>query len=291
MSEIKLIALDLDGTLLDSEKRLPPRNRRALERAAAAGIEIVPATGRFFRGIPEEVRSLPFLHYSLTINGAEVWDIRADRSVYSSDIPLDLALEVFEYLDSLPVIYDCYQDGWGWITESMRDRAEDYIDYAPSLDMLRRLRSPVPELKRWLRERGKGVQKLQLFTRDRAFRDGLLQSLPPRFPELSFTDSLPNNLEINSAAANKGDALLALGCYLGLGAEQLMAFGDGLNDRTMLLAAGIGVAMGNAHPELLRLADRVTDDCDHDGVAAAIEKELPELFTGGIISGQQFRRF
>ena len=274
MTDIRLIALDLDGTLLDSEKHLPPRNRAALEAAAAAGIEIVPATGRFYRGIPAEVRELPFLHYSLTINGAEVWDIRNDRSVYSSDIPLAQALEILEYLDTQPVIYDCYQDGWGWITEGMRDRMLDYIDYAPSLDMLRRLRSPVPELKAWLRERGKGVQKLQLFTLDAAFRDSLLRLLPARFPGLSCTSSLPNNLEINSAAANKGAALLALARYLGLERENLMAFGDGRNDSSMLQAAGLGVAMGNAHPEVKAIADRVTLDCDSAGVAAAMEAEL-----------------
>ncbi len=70
--DIHLIALDLDGTLLNSKKQLSPRNLAALTRAAELGIEIVPATGRFYGGMPDFIRALPFLHYALTINGAQV---------------------------------------------------------------------------------------------------------------------------------------------------------------------------------------------------------------------------
>ena len=276
MTDIKLIALDLDGTLLDSEKRLSPRSRAALFAAAEAGIEIVPATGRFCRGIPESVRALPFLRYAITINGAEVVEVRTGESLYTAEIPLPDALDVLSFLDTLPVIYDCYLGGWGYMTASMRDRAGDYIDYIHSLNMVRDLRSGVPELKAFLREQGKDVQKLQLFTRDIPLRDGLVHTLAERFPALVFTTSLPNNIEINTAAANKGDALLALAGRLGLTRAQTMAFGDGLNDTAMLRAAGCGVAMGNARPEVKAAADRVTADCDADGVAAVIEELLAE---------------
>ena len=274
MDNVKLIALDLDGTLLNSDKRLSERNRAALSAAAEAGIEIAPSTGRFYRGIPESVRALPFVRCAITINGAQVVDLRSGETIYTAEVPLDQALEFLAFLDTLPVIYDCYVNGWGYVTAWMRDRAEDYIDYVHSLNMLRELRSPVPELKAWLQEQGKGVQKLQLYTRDRAKREELLQTLAEKFPALVFTTSLPNNIEVNCAAANKGDALLALAAHLGITQAQTMAFGDGLNDLAMLRAAGCGVAMGNAHPELKAAADLVTADCDADGVAAVIEALL-----------------
>ena len=275
--DIRLIALDLDGTLLNSAKGLSPRNRAALYRAAEAGIEIVPSTGRFYRGIPEAVRELPFVRYAITINGAHVVDLRNGGTIYSAEIPKDEAIACIRHLDTLPVIYDCYLDGWGYITEAMRERAEDYIDYPPSLDMLRRLRSPVPELKEFLDTQGKGVQKIQLFTRDIPFRDSLVKTLPRRFPELVFTVSLPNNIEINCACADKGRALLELARHLGVGQDQTMAFGDGTNDLTMLRAAGCGVAMGNAHPAVRAAADRVTADCDSDGVAQVVEELLTQI--------------
>ena len=274
MAEIKLIALDLDGTLLTGNKRLSPRNRAALEAAAAAGIEIVPSTGRFYRGIPEAVRALPFVRNAITINGAHVVNLRSGETIYSAEIPRDDAASLLEYLDTLPVIYDCYVDGWGYITGAMQDRAEEYIDYAPSLQMVRELRSPVPELKAFLRAQDRGVQKLQLFTRDRPFRDGLLGALAERWPDMVFTVSLPNNIEINCAAADKGKALLALAEYLGIREEQTMAFGDGTNDLAMIRAAGCGVAMENAAPEVKAAAERVTGSCDDDGVAQVIEELL-----------------
>ena len=94
MPEIKLIALDLDGTLLNSAKELSPRNRAALEAAAGAGIHIVPATGRFYRGMPECIRSLPFVRYVVSINGAEVYDTAAKTTLFSAVIPGAEALKV-----------------------------------------------------------------------------------------------------------------------------------------------------------------------------------------------------
>ena len=70
MNSVKLLALDLDGTLLNSQKELTPRTRDALYAAAEAGVEIVPTTGRFFTGMPEVIQKLPFLHFAITINGA-----------------------------------------------------------------------------------------------------------------------------------------------------------------------------------------------------------------------------
>ncbi len=271
---VALIALDLDGTLLNERKELSPRNRAALEAAYASGIEIVPSTGRFYRGIPEVVRALPFIRRAITINGAHVVDLKTEETVYSAEIPRDDAVAFMVYLDSLPVIYDCYVDGWGYITAQMQESAEDYIDYAPSLQMVRTLRSPVPELKAFLKGQEKGVQKMQLFTRDIPFRDSLIPVLAANYPELSITSSLPNNIEINCAGADKGRALLALAEYLGIPRERTMAFGDGTNDLSMLAAAGCGVAMGNAHPSVKAAADRITADNDSDGVALVIEQLL-----------------
>lgn len=139
MNSVKLLALDLDGTLLNSQKELTPRTRDALYAAAEAGVEIVPTTGRFFTGMPEVIQKLPFLHYAITINGAQVYDIRAEKAVSRAEIPLETALRVLEYLDGFPVIYDCYQDNWGWMTRSMQETAAAFIPFEYALRMVREL--------------------------------------------------------------------------------------------------------------------------------------------------------
>ena len=272
MPDIRLIALDLDGTLLNSDKQLTQQNAQALACAAARGIEIVPTTGRFFSGMPEIIRSLPYLHYAITINGAAVYDVRYDADIARAEIPLPLAVEIMRYLDTLPVIYDCYMNNWGWMTRAMQLRADAFAPDEHYLRMIRNLRTPVDDLKSYLLETGRDVQKIQLFLTDPALRLTLLRQLGGQFEGLCVSSSVPNNIEINSTDANKGEALRKLAAHLGLDISRTMAIGDGLNDLSMLRAAGVGVAMENACPEAKQAADYVTGSCDESGVAAAIRR-------------------
>ena len=270
MADVRIIALDLDGTLLDSGKNLSAANRAALAAAAEKGIHVVPTTGRFFGGMPESVRALPFVRYAITVNGAQVYDRATDAAIVREELPLATALAVMRYLDGFDVIYDCYQDNWGRMTASMQERAADYAPDAHYLKMIRELRKPYPDLKAHLEEEGRDVQKIMLFARDLSVRAQIADGLKARFPELAVSASTFNNLELNSANAHKGLALKRFAEHLGLGLENCMAFGDGANDLTMIQAAGIGVAMSNACPEVLAAADYVTLSNDEDGVAAAL---------------------
>lgn len=272
MPDIKLIALDLDGTLLTSGKTLSARNAEALARAAEKGIHIVPTTGRFYSGMPEAIRSLCCLRYVITINGAAIYDAAAQRDIANVNLPLLQAVEILRYLDELPVIYDCYMDNWGWMTRAMQQRAADFTQSIHYLKMIRTLRTPVDELKAFLLEKGQDVQKIQFFTKDLSLRAALLQTLAQRFGSIAVSSSTPNNVEINHAGATKGAAVRTLAAHLGLRMEQTMAFGDGLNDISMLRAAGLGVAMENAEQTVKDAADCVTCSNDEDGVAAAIER-------------------
>ena len=268
---VRLIALDLDGTLLGTDKTLSEGNLGALKAAAAKGIEIVPTTGRFFTGMPELVRKLPFLHYAITINGAHVYDVANDTVIARAEISMSQAVEVMEYLENFDLIYDCYVDSWGWITRAFQEKAHEFVPDEHYLRMLKVLRTPVDELKSHLRQQGKDVQKIIIFTRTTDLQEELLKLLPQRFPDLLTTSSAPHNSEINAPGGNKGDALRALASRLGIPMEATMAIGDGLNDVAMLKAAGLSVAMENAHPYIKSLAHEITAHCDHDGVARAIE--------------------
>lgn len=272
MAEIKLIALDLDGTLLSSEKQLTPACRAALDRAAAAGIEIIPATGRFFNGMPEAIRALPYVRRAITINGAQVYDAVADEVIYRAELPCAQAVEILRMLDEFNLIYDCYQDNWGWMSRDMWERCGDYVPDAHYFNMVRKLRTPVDDLKQLLLERNRGVQKLQLFTHDMSLRARLLREMSERFNNIAVSTSVANNIEINCADANKGTALRALAEHLRIPCARIAAFGDGLNDLSMIEAVGLGIAMDNAAPELKACAKHITSSCDEDGVAVGIER-------------------
>lgn len=270
--DIRLIALDLDGTLLNSNKKLPPANRNALEQAARAGIEIVPTTGRFFNAIPEVIRRLPFLHYAITINGAAAEDLCTGEVLYRAELPWTQAVELMTFLDNYPVIYDCYQGNEAFMTAAQKSLVDAMVSSPHYRAMIRELRQPVPELKAFLTGRRQDVQKVQFFTPHPEVRAALLEELPRRFAGLCVSSSVSDNVEVNQLYANKGEALLALAAHLKLQPNQLLAFGDGSNDLSMLKLAGTGVAMENACAEAKAASDWIAPSCDEGGVACGIQK-------------------
>lgn len=269
---VKLIAFDLDGTLLDGRKNIPEENLHALAAAAAAGALLVPATGRIYTGVPETLRKLPGARYFITINGAYAYDAVDDRNLYTSELSVDSCLRLIDYMDRLPVIYDCYQDNWGFISRDMFEKAGDYIPDPGIMKMMRELRTPVDSLAETLRQKGRPVQKMQMHFQDMAERDRQLKLVAERFPETAVSSSLPWNIEINSAGATKGQALKALCRALDIDLRDVLAFGDGTNDLDMILTAGIGVAMGNAVEEVKAASDWVAPSNEEGGVAAGIRK-------------------
>ena len=267
---VRLIAFDLDGTLLDGRKNIPEENLRALRAAAAAGALLVPATGRIYTGVPELLRQLPVARYFITINGACAYDAVEDKNLYASELSVDCCLRLISYMDRLPAIYDCYQDNWGYISRDMFEKAGDYIPDPGIMKMMRELRTPVDSLADTLRQKGRPVQKMQMHFQDMDERKRQLKLVAERFPETAVSSSLPWNIEINSAGATKGQALKALCSALDIDLGDVLAFGDGSNDLDMLRTAGIGVAMGNAVEEVKAAADWVAPNNEEAGVAAGI---------------------
>ena len=273
---IRLIAFDLDGTFLDDRKNCIKENMDAICAAAERGIHIVPCSGRIYNGIPEEIRRLDFVRYAVVINGAEVYDSVEDMAIYRAEIPPEDAEKIFDYAETLPALYDCYMENRGWMDRKFYDRLPDLITDEIIRDMVRKLRTPVDDFRRFVRERNHSLQKIQLMFRDLERKKKEIGEIARRFPDYAVTSSLYNNIEINVKAANKGAGLEVLCNYLGLKLSETMALGDGGNDITMLKAAGIGVAMGNAETAVKAFADVTVGTNEQAGVAEAIRRFVLE---------------
>ena len=272
--DIKLIAVDLDGTLLNSDKIVTERSIRALTLAAERGIEIVISTGRLFSTVPHEVHDLPFIRYLICVNGSRVVDKKTGKTLYQAEIPCKRAVEVMRMLDDVPCIYDCYIDGKGWMSKDLYEKIDEYGDTEYVRNFIRTSRTPVDDLKQYLIDRGEDVQKVQLFLRTYEDQDIYRDRLRKAFADLVVCSSFSTNVELNSADATKGKALTVLCDHLGVDTEKVAAFGDADNDVTMFEAVGVGVAMGNAFDSVKQAAFTVTTSCDEDGVAKFIEEYI-----------------
>jgi len=270
--DCRLILFDLDGTLLDDRKMLPEENAAALKEAASKGIEIVPATGRMFHVMPESVRSLPFLHYAITINGAEILDIKTHEAISRKEIPFETAERIFDEAEKLPVIYDCYQDDVGYSGISCFNRIDEFITSKVYNDMIKGSRIPLDDFRKTMRERRKPFQKIQMFFKDQDLRISEMKRLSSCYPELLFTSSMPMNIEINIREANKGTALLFLCRYLNIDVGSSAAFGDNINDIDMIKAAGTGIVMGNGDAGTKKAADFISKSNAENGVAYAMHE-------------------
>ena len=268
-SPIRLIALDLDGTLLDDRKQISRRSLRALRAAADQGVLLVPATGRTVAGIPAELLALPGVRYAITANGARVMDLAENRALSEDYIPRDLALQVYDLLTQYECLVDLFQDGQGYTTEANAAQADRYVPENLRAYVLNS-RVRLPDLRTFIAQQERGLEKLTLFFLSEDQRQKAWAKVAAL--GLEVVSSLPLNMEISAAGVTKGSGLRALAGALDLPAEALMACGDGGNDIPMITAAGLGVAMGNAFPEVKAAADFITRTNNEDGIAYAIHK-------------------
>ena len=267
-SPIRLIAVDLDGTVLNDRKQLTPRTAAALTEAAARGVEIVPATGRPTTGLPAELLALPGVRYAITSNGARTADLASGRAIRNY-LPLDKALAAYDILQRYDCMADLFQDGQGYTTEANRAIVPRFVP-ENLRDYVLRTRTPLPDLRAFIAQQAQGIEKLTIFFLDEAERQRAWAEAAALGVDV--VSSLPLNMEINAAGVDKGAGLLALAEQLDLPASALMACGDGGNDTAMVAAAGLGVAMANAFPEVKAAAQFVTASNNEDGVALAVEK-------------------
>ncbi len=271
MQQIKMIGLDLDGTLLNTKKELTEHTRRVLSEAIDAGILVLMATGRPFTGIPEELRTFPGIHYALTSNGARVLDTDHNKILIEQLLPMESAKKALRIFEKYDTLCEIYFDGQGYADAAKLDNVGKYHHDPNMWNYVRTTRIAVPDIWDVIAKENRNMDKVQALFADMDERAAAWKELS-ELKELELVGSLSYNIEINAAGVNKGTALVALGEMLGISRESIMACGDGDNDVYLLREVGFGVAMANAQPQVKDVADYITSSNDEDGVACAIEK-------------------
>ena len=271
VDRIKMIGLDLDGTLLTDKKELLPYTREVLRKAIDRGIVVLVATGRPWTGIPEELRDFPGMRYALTANGARIIDGGSGRVLEERLLPPDLAVQALKICGKYDALQEVYFDGQGYAEAEKMKHIERYHKNPNMWEYMKKTRIPVADVTDLVEKENRGLDKTQALFADMGERQQAWEELE-NVDGLALVGSLKYNIEINAAGVNKGTGLVALGRMLGIRREEIMACGDGDNDTVMLREVGFGVAMANAEKQVKEAADYITESNDEEGAAKAIEK-------------------
>ena len=275
MKDIKLVALDLDGTLFDNSSRISKRNLTAIRSITDKGIHVVISTGRPFEGIPFDQIKGTGINYAITANGSGIYEISTGKCLYENAMDEELVTPILNFLLTRDIHMDAFIGGKGYTPIQCVETAQKLTVPSSIKNYIITTRTRLDNILQFIHENQLKVQKMTLNFYPAA--DGILidRETVRKFlvsnPSITTVCGGYNNLEFTRADANKGVGLRKLAEILGVNPDATMAIGDTENDLAIIEAAGIGVAMGNATDAVKARADYVTTTNTKDGVAAAIE--------------------
>ena len=270
--DVKLIALDMDGTLLNEHGVLAEESKEALLKAMEQGVHVVIATGRVFSALPQDVVNVPGIEYAITSNGANIIRLEDRETIYSNLIDGSKLDSIMDILEDETIMKEVFYDHQVFAQKSCLEHLEDYgIRTEKSQRYTLTTRQPVDSALELILENRDKLENINLLFGSEERRQEVWKRLDA-VEGITACSSMPYNLEIGGATTSKASALDALGEILGVKKEQIMACGDSSNDAAMLRHAGISIAMGNAEDEVKAEAMMVTKTNAEHGVAYAIHK-------------------
>jgi len=263
----KFIALDVDGTLMTSERTIAESTRKAIQAAREIGVLVCISSGRPYVGVGPIAKDLGLKAPMIAYNGGMIVDSTTDQILYECSVDPD---------DARKVIADAHKEDTTLIIWSQDKLYVNRMD--ERVDSYRQISDVVPHLiEDYEALIQQGITKIlwidELDTIV-AFREKYRAKYGQR---LNVVRSLPMFLEFVDKGVSKAEAMKKIGERHGIRREEMIAIGDGDNDLEMLEYAGLGIAMGNAHEEVKEAADAVTASNDEDGIAKAIQKYILDV--------------
>ena len=271
MKNIKLVASDLDGTLLNKNKEITPRLFAALKKLDELGIYFVPSTGRPFGTVPQAIKELPFLKYVITSNGATIYDAVEQKNIIENFLTPEAVDAVIEIARELPVITEYFIEGKAYIAKKVYDDLSPFNLTESHVTYIKNSRTPVEDFWNEMKRNNTVLENINLVFADMELRKETWDRLKA-LGFASVTAATTKNIEITSLYATKAKALEKLCEVLGFTRENVLAMGDGDNDMPMIQFAGIGVAMENGEEHIKQAADIIADDCNDFGAAKILEQ-------------------
>lgn len=272
--EIKFIATDVDGTLvMDDHMTIPQVNIDAIKQAKKEGIITAISTGRTKVATIEASKALGVVDYLVLSNGAVIMDGKTDEIIYSNYFPTDTIEKVINIIEKYPIIYEIYADGKGYVNQYTNDNYFDIkalpYDFLVEYIKILETTDDVLEL-----VRSRNVEKININQVPKEYIESVTAELK-EIPSLVFSAGFDGNMEIVVKGSDKGSAIKRIVDKLNIQPENIMAFGDSLNDATMLKYAGVSYALLSGKDAAKNAAKNITKAGNNEGgVGLAIKEYL-----------------
>lgn len=269
MSTYKLMAIDMDGTMLNSNKLITLATKQTIDQALKQQKHIVLSTGRALSELSEYKNELNNLQYGICESGALIYDFKNQQAIHYEIFSKELINKILEVIDHKDIMLHFFSKGQSFIANGILPKMENYQmgQYQP---LFKKVAKQIDNHLDYLKEHQ--VEKINLYHRDEASRQQtyeLLKNLP-----LSLAFAEKTSLEISPISATKGKGLIKLCKYLDLDISKTIAIGDSDNDIDILKTAGLAIAMKNANDKVKNICNIIVNDNDHDGCKEAIETYL-----------------
>lgn len=270
-NRIRLVAADMDGTLLNRDRKITKYTQDVIKKAMAQGVYFVPATGRAVNALPPELKEMEGIRYGIFSNGATIYDLQEEKVIYRNHFELKRVLELMDFLKQFDLMESVSLNGQSFANREEMENIDYYELDSNTKAIVQGSRVLVDDLKSFVEEQATTVEKTTLLFKTMEERQRAADALK-EIEDIQFSSSLPKNLEISKKGCNKGDGLIHLAKALGIKKEEIMSCGDADNDKELLESAGLAVVMENGLDSMKAIADYITATNQEDGVAKAIEK-------------------
>lgn len=270
-NQYKMLILDLDGTVLNNQKRIPEDNKLAIRKVINKGIKVVICSGRIFSGARAYAKELGIKDFVIACNGAIIKTMPENELIYSNYLNYEDSQKVINICKANNMYVHAYI-GEILVTEQLEYTSLLYLERNKEQDEEDRIDIKVVDsLKEYTEQCGTLVSKLVIIC------DHLTELIKVReeiskIHTVEIVSSASDNIEVMNKGVCKGKALEILCKHLKLPISQTVAIGDNENDISLIESAGLGIAMGNAIPEVRRIAKDITNTNEEMGVARALEK-------------------
>ena len=269
-NKIKLLALDLDGTVLRSNNTLSDKVKSAIESANYSGITIAAASGRPFSSMPKEILDMPEFEYYIASNGAAIYD-KNGKKLRSVTLKEKDVIKILKLTEDYDLIWEAFLEGETCTDIRYYNDPMSYGCTAAYVDYVRSSRGTSDDMRGYIYDNRKRLDSVEFVSIDRELREKLRYMIEKNIPTFYVTSSSKNFVEIMDGAATKANGLNFICDLLDIPLENTAAAGNADNDVDMIVDAGLGVAVKNATPKCLNAADILVESNDNDGIAELIE--------------------